>query len=155
MKHHASWAEFHLPVKAAYSQPIDADYRQLIIMDFIEFALAPEVLACIAIAGALFMGIRSILQLSHKANELYSKLDQIERELNNWQTRICEQRKNLQLLSQQLPPIREKETKIRLYYDRLNELVIEQEKRELEELEKVDEERRRRIHRKKMGYDQL
>jgi chromosome segregation ATPase len=124
-------------------------------MDFIEIVLSTELLTAIAVAGAFAISLRSLLQYSRKSAELRPKIDEAERALKHWRTSTEEQRKTIQELSQKLPPIQAKEAQFRLYFESLQHLWVEHEKKERAAVNQMDEERRKRIHRKKMGFDEL
>ncbi|MEW6755556.1 MAG: hypothetical protein AB1505_31950, partial [Candidatus Latescibacterota bacterium] len=62
-------------------------------------------------------------------------------------------RKRVAVLTGQVAPVREREARLRVYSEKLRELAIQHEKQEQERADHEAGSRRRRIQRKKMGFD--
>jgi chromosome segregation ATPase len=122
-------------------------------MEVFEAILSTEILAGILIIGAFAMAIRSTLHFSREAADLRPKLNEVERELNRLRNGTQERKKAIQTLSLEVAPIKEKETQIRLYYEQLQAMDLEYEKKEHAQTEKAEAEKRRRIQRKRMGFE--
>jgi len=122
-------------------------------MEFFDAILTTEVLAGILIIGAFAMGIRSTLHFSKGAADLRPKLTEVERNLKRLRDGMGDRKKAVAELTQAVAPIKEQETQMRLYYEQAQEMNIEHEKREQADSEEEEAGRKRRIQRKKMGYD--
>ena len=122
-------------------------------MEVFEAVLSTEVLAGVLIIGAFAMAIRSTLHFSKAAADLRPRLNEVDQELKRLRSGMTERKKAVQSLSAEVAPVKEKETQMRVYYEDLQSMDIEHEKQEHAESEQNDAERRRRIQRKKMGFE--
>lgn len=122
-------------------------------MEVFEAVLSTEVLAGILIIGAFAMAIRSTLQFTKGAAALRPKLNEVDQELRRLRSGMAERKKAVQSLSAEVAPVKEKETQMRVYYEEIQTMDIEHEKQQHAESEQNESERRRRIQRKKMGFE--
>ena len=120
-------------------------------MNFLDAVLTTEVIAGVLIISGFAMAIRSVLHFTKEASDLHLKLGEIERELSKLRDGMGEKKKAVDSLSQAVAPIRERESKIRLYYEELREADIAEEKKEQAQEEEKEAQRQKRVQRKKMG----
>jgi hypothetical protein len=64
-----------------------------------------------------------------------------------------EKRSTVKELSVIVDPLRERESKLRVYYEALKNIELEFERESTQKAEKDEAEKRKRIQRKKMGFD--
>lgn len=121
-------------------------------MEFLEAILSAEVLAGILIIGAFSMGIRSVLHFSREATVLRPRLSEVERELKKRREGMDELKKQVGVLTAQVAPVRSREGSLRAYYEELQTIVMNNERREQEKSAEDEVDRRKRIQRKRMGY---
>lgn len=121
--------------------------------EFFEAVVSTPFLAGILILSALAMGIRSILYFTREATALQPRLNELERELKKRWEGTQELKKNVNALVQQITPLREQEAKYRQYYEELQTAYITAEKQEHQKSQEEMAERRKRIQRKRMGFD--
>ena len=122
-------------------------------MEFFEAVLSTEVLAGILIIGAFAFAIRSTIHFTKGAADLRPRLDEVDQELRRLRSGMADSKKVVQALAAEVAPVKEKETQMRVYYEQLQSMDIEHEKQEHAQSEQNEAERRRRIQRKKMGFD--
>ncbi|MBT7914251.1 hypothetical protein HN588_10110 [Candidatus Bathyarchaeota archaeon] len=122
-------------------------------MEFFDAILTTEVLAGILIIGAFAMGIRSTLHFSKGAADLRPKLNEVERALKKLRDGMGDRKKAVVELTQAVAPVKDIEARMRLYYEQGQEMNIEHEKKEQKDSEQEESSRKRRIQRKKMGYE--
>lgn len=120
-------------------------------MEFFNAFLSTEVLAGVLIVGAFSMGIRSILHFSREATDLRPRLSEVDRELNKRRDGTDELRKQVGVLNAEVAPIRSRESSLRAYYEELQALLIDHERREHQKSTEAETDRRKRVQRRKMG----
>ena len=116
-------------------------------MEFLDSILSPQIIAPILIIAAFAMSIRFVLQFTREATTLRPRLTQVESELTRLHQSMANRKKAVDDLAQQVVPIKEQESKMRLYYEQLQDLKIQEEKKEQELAEQ------QRIQPKKRGFD--
>lgn len=122
-------------------------------MDTFEALLSPEVLAGIVAIAALGMAVRALLAFSSDNSELRPKLDKIENDLNRYRDGMKEQKEIVEELEKVVRPLADSEEELRTYYEQLKALEMEVERQEAKTAADDEEARRRRIQRKRMGYE--
>lgn len=122
-------------------------------MEIFDAVLSTEVLAGILIIGAFAMAIRSTLHFTKGAADLRPRLNEVEQELRRLRNGMADRKKTVQTLTTEVAPFKEKEAQMRVYYEQIQSMDIEHEKKESAQSEQVESERRRRIQRKKMGFE--
>ena len=122
-------------------------------MDALGALLSTQVLAGVLIVAALVMIIRSLLFYTREASEMGPKLSKIEKEISKIRDGLKDREELVETLTQDVSPLSEKEEVLRTYFDELKDVELREEKRALEEGEQEESDRRKRIQRKKMGFD--
>ena len=122
-------------------------------MDNIEAILAPEVLAAIVAVAALAMAVRALLTYSKDNAEISPKLDKIERDLGRLRDGMKEQKEAVGELNTEVQPQASIEESLREYFELLKKTQMDHERREAEEANAAEAERKGRIQRKRMGFD--
>ncbi|MEE2833581.1 MAG: hypothetical protein VYD18_14580 [Candidatus Latescibacterota bacterium] len=118
-------------------------------MDPLNF-LSTEVVAGIIIVGALVMTVRSILMFT---GEMAPKVQKLDMMLNKIRDGMAEKKKIVKDLAVIVDPLRAREGKLRDYYEQIKEIELTYERESAEKGEKDEAEKRKRIQRKKMGFD--
>lgn len=121
-------------------------------MNFLDF-LSTEVIAGIIIIGALVMSVRSILMFTRQASEMAPKLQKLDMALTKIRDGMDEKKKIVKDLSVIVDPLRAREGKIRAYYEEIKNIELNDERETASKEEKDEAEKRKRIQRKKMGFD--
>ena len=116
-------------------------------MELLNALLTPGTIAPILIIAAFAMSIRFVLRFTRDATDLRPKMTEVVRELTKLRKNMADRKKKVEILAQQVAPIKEQENKIRLYYEQLEDLKIEEEKKE----QKLAEEQK--IQPKQRGFD--
>jgi hypothetical protein len=122
-------------------------------MTALEALLSTEVIAGILIIAAFAMGIRSILHFTSQAAGLRPKLDEVTRELKRLRSGMSERKKAVEKLAKVVAPVQEREATMREYFEEIQQLGIDMEKQEAEQSVQDEANRRRRVQRKKMGFE--
>lgn len=122
-------------------------------MNVVDVVLSTEVIAGIIIIGALVMSVRSILIFTRDASSMAPKLQRIEVSLNKQREGMDERKKIVRELSQVVDPLKERESRLRVYFEGLKNLELAYERESAEQQAKEESEKRKRIQRKKMGFD--
>lgn len=122
-------------------------------MNLFDVILSAQAIAVILIIGALVMSVRSILFFTREASSMGPKLQKIEISLSKMQEGMDEKRSTVKELSVIVDPLRERESKLRVYYEALKNIELEFERESTQKAEKDEAEKRKRIQRKKMGFD--
>ncbi|MBT7860090.1 MAG: hypothetical protein HN712_07240 [Gemmatimonadetes bacterium] len=115
--------------------------------------LSTETIAGILIIGALAMSVRSILFFTREAATMAPRLQKIDFDLNKWRDGMSEKKKAVKDLTVIVDPLKDREGKLRAYHEVLKNIELSHERSEAESDEKAEEEKRKRIQRKKMGFD--
>ena len=121
-------------------------------MNFSDF-LTTEVIAGIIITAALVMSVRSTLMFTRQASEIAPKLQKIEIALAKIRDGMAEKKKIVKDLTVIVDPLRARESKLREYHDRIRNLEVNNERESAAKEEKDEADKRKRIQRKKMGFD--
>jgi chromosome segregation ATPase len=122
-------------------------------MGVLDVILAPQVIAGVLIVAMLLMSIRSILFYTREATALRPRMAEIDRELYRLREGMGEKKKAVEELVHAVAPLKEKEEKLRVYYEDIRSIELEADRKAFAEAETEDTERRKRIQRKKMGFD--
>ena len=122
-------------------------------MNVFDVILTTEVISGILIIGALVMAVRSILMFTRQANEMAPKLQKIEMGLAKQREGMAEKKQVVKDLHTVVDPLRSREGKLREYYESLKKIEIDHERESAQESEREESERRKRVQRKKMGFD--
>jgi len=122
-------------------------------MEVLDVILSTQFLAGIVMIGALALSIRSAMHFSHQAARLRPRLNELEVQIRKIRSGTEDQRKAVEELTKVVQPVQAEEARVRAYYEQLQEISIEYEKSEQARSEKEEANRRRRIQRKKMGYE--
>ena len=122
-------------------------------MQVFDIILSAEVLAGTIILAALLLSVRTILNYSREASTMAPKQQRIEINLQRLQEGMGEKRKSVMKLSALVEPLREREGRLRTYFEELKNIELEYERTANEDEQKEEAERRVRVQRKKMGMD--
>ena len=98
------------------------------------------------------MAIRTILVFTREISALRPKLSNAEHTLDRLRAGMKDNKERVGELSDVVDPIRELEGKMRAYYEAMQDLVMDDEKKKLAEEQDAESGRKRRIQRKKMGF---
>ncbi len=120
---------------------------------FLDAILSTETIAGILIIGALAMSVRSILFFTREASTMAPRLQKVDMDLNKRREGLAEKKKVVQDLNVIVDPLKNREGKLRAYFEVLKGIEIAHERQETEQSEKSEEEKRKRIQRKRMGFD--
>ncbi len=115
--------------------------------------LSTEVIAGILIVGALVMCLRSILMFTRQAGDMAPKIQKLDMALAKIRDGMDEKKKLVKDLTVIVDPLRARETKLRQYYEDIKNIELTYERESTEKGEKDEAEKRKRIQRKKMGFD--
>ena len=116
-------------------------------MDILDIILSTQVIAGIIIVASVAMAVRSILFFTREASGMAPKLMKLDSELGKYREGMGDKKKTVKELTEVVDPLREREGKLRNYYDGLKSLELEHDKQSSVAKEHEDEER------KKMGFD--
>ncbi|MFH1570513.1 MAG: hypothetical protein ABIL09_21165 [Gemmatimonadota bacterium] len=120
-------------------------------MNLIDIILSTEVIAGIIIVASLAYAVRSILFFTREASTMGPRLQRIEADLNRLRDGMDEKRRTVKALTVTVDPLRLRESRLRSYYDSLKNLELEYDRRVAESSAREEEERVKRIQKKKMG----
>ena len=120
--------------------------------NILDVVLSTEVIAGVLIVASLAMAVRSILFFTRESTGIAPKLMKIESELEKWRAGMGDKRKIVQDLTVIVDPLREREGKLRMYYDSLKNMEVDHEKNEAKASEEQEQARKKRVQRKKMGF---
>ena len=115
--------------------------------------LSTEVICGIMIAAALIMGVRSILMFSRQAAEIAPKILKLDANLSRIRDSMESRKKSVKDLTVIVDPLRIQEGRIRDYFDKIKNMELDHERESADQEEKDEAEKRKRIQRKKMGFD--
>ena len=121
---------------------------------FLDDILSTKTISGILITGALFMSFRSILFFTEEAATMFPRLAKVDTDLDKHLDGIPDKKKSVKDLNVIIDPLKDREGKLRVYYEVLKNIELSLERTEAEEGEKQEEEKRKRIQRKKMGFDE-
>ena len=122
-------------------------------MRILDIILSLEVMAGILIAASLAMAVRSLLSFTRETATMGPKLQKIEADLHRTREGMEDREKTVKELTAIVEPLREREARIRAYYDGLRNLELESERESQKSGEQQEAAKKRRIQRKKMGLD--
>ena len=104
---------------------------------------------------SLFIAVHSLLGFMRQSNGLYTRLAQIEAELNVLQASIPGKLERIRTMRQDLAPLKDEFKKIQEYYSRLQHIdrrwTAEQAEKERDEEQEDDN----KIQRRRMGLDRF
>ena len=126
-------------------------------MDIVDAILSTEVLAGVVMVAVLGMIVRCFLSFTREAASLAPKLAKIESDLTRLQEEMPDKKKRVSDLAAVVYPLRDREGKLRAYYDGLRNMELEQERAatqsEGEEQAEEQAEKKKRGQRRLMGLD--
>ena len=122
-------------------------------MNVFDIILSTEVIAGILIVGALAMTVRSILFFTREASGMSPRLIKIESDLSKHRDGMGERKKVVADLNTVVTPLREREERLRNYYDGLRNMELEHDKASQQAEQDEEVARKKRVQRKKMGFD--
>ena len=122
-------------------------------MNVLDVVLSTEVIAGIIIIGALVMSVRSILIFTREASSMGPRLQKVEISLAKLREGMDEKKKIVRELSQVVDPLKARESRLRVYFEGLKNMELQYERESAEKAAKDEAEKRKRIQRKKMGFD--
>lgn len=123
-------------------------------MRILDIILSLEVIAGILIAASLAMAVRALLNFTRESATMGPKLHKLESDLQKLRDGMREREKTVKDLTVIVEPLREREGRIRAYYDALKDLEVETERESQKTGEEQEAAKKRRIQRKKMGIDE-
>ena len=100
------------------------------------------------------MAIGSIVGFTRDESELRPKLVHLEITLTRLREALANNKELVGNLSQEVEPIQDLEAKMRAHFEVMQDLQLEDEKQRLAAEEEADTGRKRRVQRKKMGFDE-
>jgi hypothetical protein len=118
----------------------------------LDVILTTEVIAGVLIAASLAMAVRSIPVFSRETAGIAPRLMKIEADLEKWRGGMAEKKKIVTDLTTVVDPLREREGRLRTYYDSLKNMEVDHEKNEAKMTEEQEQARKKRVQRKKMGF---
>ncbi len=122
-------------------------------MNVLDIILSTEVVTGVLIVGSLAMAVRTILLFTNEAASNRPKLLKVETDLAKLSDRMGEHKQVVRALNTVVTPLREREERLRNYFDRLRNMELEHD-RAAQKAEKEEESARKtRVRRKKMGFD--
>ncbi len=121
-------------------------------MNFLDF-LSTEVIAGIIIVGTLVMSVRSILMFTRHASEMAPKIQKLDMALTKIRDGMGEKKKIVKELTVMVDPLRSREGKLREYHERVKNIELTNKRETANKEEKDEADKRKRIQRKKMGFD--
>lgn len=121
-------------------------------MNLFDF-LSTEVIAGIIIIGALLMSVRSVLMFSRMASDMAPKLQKLDMALTKIRDGMGEKKKIVKDLTVIVDPLRSREGRLREYHERIKNIEMTHEREAANKDEKDEAEKRKRIQRKKMGFE--
>ena len=120
--------------------------------NILDVVLSTEVVAGVLIVASLGMAVRSILFFTRESTGIAPKLMKIEADLEKWRGGMGEKKKMVEELTAVVDPLRERDGRLRMYYDSLKSLEVDYEKSDAKASEEQKQARTKRVERKKMGF---
>ena len=120
--------------------------------NILDVVLSTEGIAGVLIVASLAMAVRSILFFTRESTGIAPKLMKIESDLEKWRGGMADKKKIVAELTVVVDPLREREGRLRMYYDSLKNMEVDHEKNEAKQSEEQEQARKKRVQRKKMGY---
>jgi len=117
----------------------------------LDIILSPEVIAGIIISASLAMSVRTILLFAREASTMSPRLQKIEADLSRLRDGMAEKTKAVKDLTVVVDPLKVREARLRAYFNALRNIELELERLEAENSAREEEDRQKRIQRKKMG----
>ena len=117
----------------------------------LDIILSTEVIAGIIIAASLAMSVRSILYFTREASTMSPRLMKIDADLSRLRDGMFDKKKVVKDLTVIVDPLKVTEARLRAHFDSLRNLELERDRLEAESSVREEEERTKRIQRKKMG----
>ena len=121
-------------------------------MNILDVILSTQVIAGVLVAGSMAMAVRSVLHFTRESAGMSPKLMKIEADLEKWRGGMGEKKKAVDELNTVVNPLKEREGKLRMYYDSLKNMEVDHERHEAESSQEEEQERKKRVQRKKMGF---
>lgn len=115
--------------------------------------LTTEVIAGILIIGALVMSVRSILMFTREASDMAPKIQKLDMSLSKIREGMDDKKKLVKDLTVIVDPLREREGRLRAYYEEIKNIELAYERETADKEEKDEAEKRKRIQKKRMGLD--
>ena len=122
-------------------------------MDIFDVILSTEVLAGIVIAAALGLIVRCVLSFTSEAASMTPKLTKIESDLTRLREGMGDKKKLVEDLTAIVDPLKDREYKLRAYFDGLRNMELEHERDAVQSVEEEEAEKQKRMQRKRMGMD--
>ena len=122
-------------------------------MDVLDIILSTEVITGIITVGSLAMVVRSILLFTNESSGLGPKLIRMEADLTKFSDGVDVRKQAVKDLNTVVVPLRASEERLRNYYDRLVNIELEHDRAEHEAEEEDQEASRKRVHKRRMGFD--
>ncbi len=122
-------------------------------MNVLDIILSTEVITGIITVGSLAMIVRSILLFTNEAAGMSPRLMRIEADLTKFSDGMGERKQAVKDLNTVVVPLREREERLRNYFDRLRNMELEHDRAEHEAIEEEEDLKKKRVQRKKMGFD--
>ena len=122
-------------------------------MNVLDIILSTEVISGVLIVGSLAMTVRSILLFTREAAGISSRLIKVETDLAKLSDRMGEHKQVVRALNTVVTPLRVREERLRNYYDRLRNMELEHDRAAQKAEEEEELARKKRVQRKKMGFD--
>jgi len=119
--------------------------------NMLDVILSVEVIAGIIITASLAMSVRSILFFTREAATMSPRLQKLESDLTRLRDGMSDKKKSVKELTVVVDPLKATEARLRAYYDSLKNLELEHERLSAESSAREEEERQKRVQRKKMG----
>ena len=120
--------------------------------NILDVVLSTEVIAGVLIVASLAMAVRSILFFTREITGIAPRLMKIEADLERWRGGMGDKKKIVADLTEIVDPLREREGRLRMYYDSLKNMEVDHEKNEARASHEQAQARKKRVQRKKMGF---
>jgi hypothetical protein len=120
--------------------------------NILDVVLSTEVIAWVLIVASLAMAVRSILFFTRESTAIAPKLMKIESDLEKWRGGMGEKKQAVTELTTVVDPLREREGRLRMYYDSLKNMEVDHEKNAAKATEEQEQARKKRVQRKKRGF---
>ncbi len=115
-------------------------------MDVLDIILSTEVITGIIAVGSLAMIVRSILLFTNEASGMGPRLIRMEADLTKFSDGMVERKQVVRDLNTVVTPLRERE-------ERLRNMELEHDRAEHEAIEEEEDLKKKRVQRKKRGFD--
>ncbi len=122
-------------------------------MNAFDIILSTEVITGVLIVGSLAMIVRSILLFTNESAGMSPRLMKIEADLTKFSDGMGERKQAVKDLNTVVVPLREREERLRNYFDRLRNMELEHDRAAQKAEEEEELARKKRVQRKKMGFD--